>query len=118
MIAVHQQRPRGLWPDCSVEGQQVDFGVPEDVAEIGVASEGACPYRDAIVLGVGGTSQMVDGGRRSRCRSNRFQLGKLRRICIASEVKWTPILDRRLGGRLPLRFGKRSGDDEEDETED
>ena len=54
VVAVHQQRPRGLWPDCSVEGQQVDFGIPEDVAEIGVASEGACPYRDAVVLGVGG----------------------------------------------------------------
>src|SRR5262245_15661739 len=58
---VHQQRPRRLWPDRGVEGQQVDLGVPEDVAEIGVTGERACADRDAVVLGIGGADQMIDG---------------------------------------------------------
>ena len=44
VVAVHQHRPRCLWPDRGVEGQQVDFRVPEDVAEIGVAGEAACAH--------------------------------------------------------------------------
>ena len=59
--AVHQQRPRRLRPDCGVERQQVDLGVPEDVAQIGVAGQGACADRDALVLRVGGAGQMVHG---------------------------------------------------------
>src|SRR6516165_11566496 len=59
--AVHQQRSSGLWPDCGVEGQQVDLGIPEDVPEIGVAGERASAYGYAVVLGVGGAGQMVHG---------------------------------------------------------
>ena len=42
--AVHQHRPRRLWPDRGVEGQKIDLRVPEDVAEIGITGEAACAY--------------------------------------------------------------------------
>ena len=61
VVAVHEQRPRGPWPDCGVKGQRVNLGVPEDVAEISVTGEGTRAYGHAVVLRVGGARQMVHG---------------------------------------------------------
>ena len=60
VIAVHEHCPRGRRPDRSVEGQQIDLGVPEDVAEIGISRESPCAYRHTLVFRVRGACQVVD----------------------------------------------------------
>ncbi len=59
VVAVHQHRPRRLGPHGRVVGQEVDLGVPEDVAQIGVAGQGAGSDRDLLVVGIGGAGQVV-----------------------------------------------------------
>jgi len=61
MIAIHQQRARRLRPDRDIEGQQIDLGIPEHMAEIRISGEAARANRDAFVLRVRGARKMVNG---------------------------------------------------------
>ncbi len=60
MEAVHQQRTRRCGPGECVERQQEDLGIPEDMAEVGLAGQRPCADRDTFVLGVGGADQVVE----------------------------------------------------------
>ena len=61
VVPVHQQRARRFRPDGGVVWQEIGLGIPEDVAEIGIAGQAARTDRHSVVVRVGGARQMVDG---------------------------------------------------------
>src|SRR5690349_13105726 len=65
MEPVHQQGPRRFWPDRDIKQQQVDLGIPEDMAEIRIPGKSARADRYTVILGVRGAGQMVYG--ESKC---------------------------------------------------